>query len=111
MKTISLAILVSALVVIVTSSPVFAQDAAAGKAVYAKKCQTCHAADGNGSSGMATALKVEFKPLSSDEIQKKSDADLKKVVTDGTGKMKAVTGVTPDDISNIVAYLRTMKKK
>jgi mono/diheme cytochrome c family protein len=111
MKTMSLAILVSALLVIVTCSPIFAQDTAAGKAVYAKKCQACHAADGNGNAGMATALKVEFKPLSSDEIQKKSDADLKKVVTAGTGKMKAVTGTTPEDIDNVVAYLRTLKKK
>ena len=111
MKTVSLSILIAAMVVVVTCGPVFAQDAAAGKAVYAKKCQACHAADGNGNAAMAKALSVEFKPLPSDEIQKKSDADLKKVITAGSGKMKPVTGVTPEDTDSIVAYLRTLKKK
>jgi len=106
----SIAILVSALVVL-TCGPVFAQDAAAGKAVFAKKCQSCHAADGNGNAAMASALKVEFKPLSSEDVQKKSAADLKKVVTDGTGKMKAVTGLMPADVDNVVAYVHTLKKK
>ena len=111
MRTLGFAVLVSLLVLIVVSGPVFAQDAAAGKAVYAKKCQACHAADGNGNPAMATALKVEFKPLSSDEVQKMSDADLKKVVTAGMGKMKAVAGLMPADVDGIVAYLRTFKKK
>jgi hypothetical protein len=40
-----------------------------------------------------------------------SDADLKKVVTAGMGKMKAVAGLMPADVDGIVAYLRTFKKK
>ena len=111
MKMLSIAILVSALLIVMTCGPVSAQDAAAGKAVYSKKCQSCHAADGNGNAAMASALKAEFKPLSSDEIQKKSDADLKKAITGGMGKMKPVTGVMPADVDNVVAYLRTLKKK
>jgi mono/diheme cytochrome c family protein len=112
MKTFRSLVLVSALVLIVACSAAFAQDAAAGKTVYSKKCQSCHAADGNGNAAMATALKVQFKPLSSDDIQKMSDADLKKVITGGSasGKMKAVTGMMPADVDNVVAYLRTLKK-
>lgn len=111
MRTLGFAVLLSFLVLIVITGPAFAQDAAAGKAVYAKKCQACHAADGNGNAAMANALKVEFKPLSSDEVQKMSDADLKKVVTAGMGKMKPVAGLMPAEVDGIVAYLRTLKKK
>jgi len=87
-----------------------AADAAAGKEVYSKKCQACHGADGAGNAGMAKALKVEFKPLGSAEIQGKSDADLKKVITEGSGKMKPVSGLSPADVDNVIAHVRTLKK-
>jgi mono/diheme cytochrome c family protein len=85
-------------------------DATAGKAVYDGKCKTCHAADGNGNPGMAKVLKVDIKPMSAPEIQAKSDADLKMVVTAGTGKMKPVTTVTGADLDNVIAFVRTFKK-
>jgi mono/diheme cytochrome c family protein len=110
-KTFKLTISLLALVIIVGCGSTFAQDVAAGKAVYSKKCQSCHAADGNGNATMANALKVEFKPLSSDEVQKMSDADLKKVITSGMGKMKPVTGLMPAEVDNVVAFVRTFKKK
>jgi cytochrome c len=88
----------------------WAADAAAGKAVYAKKCQMCHGAEGQGNAGMAKALKTEIKPLGSDEVQNKSDADLKKIIAEGTGKMKAVAGLAAGDADNIVAFVRSLKK-
>ena len=90
---------------------VHAQNAAAGKEVYSKKCQTCHAADGSGSPAIAKAMKLEFKHLGSVDVQKKSDAELKKNINDGFGKMKPVTGVKSADVDNVVAHLRTLKKK
>jgi cytochrome c2 len=92
-----------------TVSPAFAADAAAGKTVY-DKCKTCHAADGSGNPGMAKALNVTLKPLGGAEVQAMSDADLKKVITSGTGKMKPVSTVTGADLDNVVAYVRTLKK-
>ena len=38
-----------------------------------------------------------------------SDADLEAIVTKGKGKMKRVS-LAPADVSNVVAYLRTLKK-
>jgi len=111
MKRFISGILSLTLAIILCCSLSFAQNTAAGKAVYVKKCQSCHAADGNGSAAIAAAMKAEIKPLSSDEIQKKSDADLKKVATSGLGKMKPVTGLMPVDLDNVVAYLRSLKKK
>jgi hypothetical protein len=43
-------------------------------------------------------------------VQAKTDADLKKAVTDGTGKMKAVKSVTGPALDDLVAYLRSLKK-
>jgi len=87
-----------------------AQNATAGKEVYSKKCQSCHGADGSGNPAMAKAFKVELKPLGSAEVQKKSDAEIKKDITDGIGKMKPVTGLAGSDLDNVVAHVRTFKK-
>jgi mono/diheme cytochrome c family protein len=87
----------------------FAADAAAGKTLYTAKCRTCHGADGIGNPGMAKALSAEIKPLGSDDVQKKSDADLKSNVTAGVGKMKPIA-VAGGDLDNVVAYIRSLKK-
>jgi len=82
----------------------WAADAAAGKTIYDAKCKTCHGADGSGNPGMAKVLKVEFKPLG------ESTADVKKVITEGQGKMKPVGGLSPADQDNVVAYVKSLKK-
>lgn len=92
-----------------TGSMLWAADAAAGKDVYMTKCKTCHAADGQGNPGMAKAMKVEMRPLGSPGVQSMSDADLEAIITKGKGKMKPVS-LPPADVSNVVAYLRTLKK-
>lgn len=89
---------------LVAPSGVWAADAAAGKAVYAAKCRACHGANGEGNPNMAKALKVELKPLS------ETSADIKKVVTEGTGKMKPVSSVTGADLDNVVAFVQSLKK-
>lgn len=87
-----------------------AADATAGKAIYDKKCKTCHGPEGQGNPGMAKALNVEFKPFSGMDVQKMSDADLKKVIMMGSGKMKPIAGLSDGDASDAVAFLRTLKK-
>ena len=87
-----------------------AGDAAAGKEVFSKKCASCHGAAGEGKDSVAKTLKVEIRPLGSKEVQAKSDADLKKNILEGTGKMKAVAGIDAKAADDLVAYLRTLKK-
>lgn len=87
-----------------------AADSAAGKAVYEKKCKMCHGASGEGNPGMAKALNVTIANLSSADVQKLSDADIKKAVTEGKGKMKPVAGLSDADVDNVIAYVRTLKK-
>jgi len=91
--------------------PAFAAgDAAAGKAVFAKRCASCHGDAGEGKESIAKMLKVEIRPLGSKEVQAKSDADLKKDILNGTGKMKGVTGIDAKGADDLIAYLRTLKK-
>jgi len=87
-----------------------AASAEAGKAVFAAKCKSCHGDDGAGNPKIAAMMKVEMKPLGGEEIQKKSDADLKGIITNGSGKMPAQKTVTGADVDNVVAAIRALKK-
>ena len=86
-------------------------DAAKGQAVYTRACAKCHAADGNGNAAIAKALKVELKPLGGADVQKKSDDQITKDITQGTGKMVKVAGLSADDVTNVIAYVRSLAKK
>src|SRR5215470_5921751 len=96
--------------VLVWVTPAFAADVAAGKELYGRKCASCHGVSGEGKETIAKTLKVEFRHLGSKEVQSKSDADLKKVITDGQNKMKPVKDVDAKGAEDVVAYLRTLKK-
>lgn len=99
------------LVASASSSARPAADAAAGKDVFLKKCKACHGEDGQGNQGMAKILKTTIAALDSDEVQKKSDAEIKKIIVEGKDKMKPVTGLSDADINNVIAFVRTFKKK
>ena len=87
-----------------------AGDVAAGKIVYEKKCRICHGDNGEGNPDVAKKLKADQKPLFDPEVQKKTDADFKKIITEGTGKMKPPKKVTDTDMDNVIAFIRTLKK-
>jgi mono/diheme cytochrome c family protein len=103
-------IYVSAISVALFGTTAMAADAAAGKAVYDKSCKMCHGAEGQGNPGMAKMLKVTFRPLGSKEVQASKDEDLKKVVTQGTGKMKPVAGLNDKQVADVIAHIRTLKQ-
>ena len=86
------------------SAVAWGADAAAGKAVFAAKCKSCHGADGEGNAAVAKMLKADIKPLSA------TTADVKQVVTNGQGKMKPVASVTGSDLDNVVAFVKSLKK-
>jgi len=102
---------VAILAVLLLAVPAFAQgDAAAGKEIFSKKCASCHGAAGEGKESVAKMMKVELRPLGSKEVQARSDADLKKDILQGKGKMKPVAGVDAKAADDVVAYMRTLKK-
>jgi cytochrome c2 len=108
--TLALILLVAAVVALPVLSAHMG-DTADGKAVYTKKCATCHGAAGEGKEAIAKMMKVEIRPLGSKEAQAHSDADLKKIIAEGKGKMKPVTGISDKEMTDLIAYLRSLAKK
>jgi mono/diheme cytochrome c family protein len=104
-------LLASLILVIMSISPMWAADVAAGKDTFGKKCASCHGANGEGKDSIAKMMKVEFRHLGSKEVQAKSDAELMKIITEGGGKMKPVKDVDSKATEDIVSYLRTLRDK
>jgi len=80
-----------------------------GADTYKARCAMCHGADGAGQTGMGKAMKL--RDLGSADVQKQSDTDLNGIITNGKNKMPAFTGkLTGDQITDVVKYIRTLKK-
>ena|SRR5690348_15108747 len=78
--------------------------------VYKANCAPCHGPDGSGNTPTGKALKV--KDLSSDEVQKQTDAALAEVIAKGKGQMPAFQAkLSPDVIKSLVVYVRQLAKK
>jgi len=85
-----------------------------GQATYAKKCSACHSKDGKGSAVMAKMFKVkpETLNLTTDEAQKKPDADLAKMINTGKDKMPSFKGKLKDaEIADVLSYIRSFAAK
>jgi cytochrome c6 len=77
--------------------------------IYKTNCVLCHAADGSGNSPSGKSLGAQ--DLRSEVVQKKTDAELAEVITQGKGKMPAFgKKLKPEDISKLVAYIRALPK-
>ncbi len=83
---------------------------AEGKALFGSKCQTCHGPNGEGKPAIAKMMDVTMRHLGSKEVQARTDAEIKDIITKGHGKMKPVTGLSPGDITNVVEFVRTLKQ-
>jgi cytochrome c6 len=91
------------LVLCVFALPLLAAD---GAAVYKSKCAMCHGADGAGQTPTGKTMKL--KDLGSDEVQKMSDADMKKLTADGKGKMPAYKAkLSAEEIDLVVKFVRS----
>ncbi|MFZ0478578.1 MAG: cytochrome c [Terriglobales bacterium] len=100
MKTMLRASLILTMLALVCSTYMFADPPASYKG-----CAMCHGANGEGKAAMKT---VDF---GSADVQKSSDAELTDTITKGKGKMPAYDGkLTKDQISDIVKWIRTLKK-
>src|SRR5438477_12496106 len=103
-------ILTTATIMTLSAAVALAADAKAGQAAYDKSCKSCHGADGTANPAIAKMMKVEMKDLKSAEVQAMSDADLKKTISEGKGKMKPVKILSSSDADNVVSYIRSLKK-
>jgi mono/diheme cytochrome c family protein len=96
-------------VLALTATAALAADAKAGQATFNVSCKSCHGTDGTPNPAVAKMLKVAIKDLKSPEVQSQSDDDIKKVITQGKGKMVPVHSVSGGDLDNVVAYIRSLK--
>ena len=80
-------------------------DTAAGEAMFKAKCAACHGADGKGKEAMKTT------DMAAANVQKMSDSDLGAVISSGKGKMPTYTTLTPDQVTDLVGFVRSLGKK
>jgi mono/diheme cytochrome c family protein len=99
-------LLVVVAVMVACSAWTFAADS--GADLYKSKCASCHGVAGKGDTAMGKSMKL--KDLSSEEVQKQSDADLTTIIEKGKKPMPGYEGkVTKDQITDLVKYLRTLQ--
>jgi cytochrome c6 len=79
-------------------------DVASAGTTFKAKCAMCHGADGKGKESMKTP------DFTSADVQKKSDPDLSTIITTGKGKMPAYKTMTPDQVKDMVVFIRSLKK-
>jgi cytochrome c6 len=112
MKSMSKRVMILAGALLVTAL-VLAWPAAAaedGGALFKSKCAMCHGPDGSGKTMMGEKLKIP--DLHSADVQKKSDADLRALITKGKDKMPGYEGkLTKEQIDALVAFIRGLGKK
>lgn len=106
MKTILKALVAMMALALIFSTYVFADG---GADTFKAKCAACHGPDGSGNTTMGKNLKLH--DLGSADVQKQSDDELTTIITKGKGKMPSYEGkLTKDQISDVVKYIRTLKK-
>jgi mono/diheme cytochrome c family protein len=81
-----------------------------GKDAFSR-CAACHGDSGEGKDAIAKMLGVKMPQLYSKEIQSMDNAALRKVILEGKGKMPPVANLTDQQISDVIAYLRSLSKK
>ena len=109
MSPVTKKIATAALVVLVIAFVAAAQGNKPGADLYKKDCAMCHGADGSGNSPMGKKMGV--RNLTSEEVQKQTDAQLTQIIDKGKGKMPAYgQKLKPEQLKELVAYIRGMKK-
>jgi mono/diheme cytochrome c family protein len=104
------ALWIAGLTLLALASPAAAADLDLGKKVYDQKCASCHGADGKGNAKMATALKVEIKPLSASAA--KPDAEVRKVLEEGKKPMPGYgKTLSPAEMDAVLAYTKDLAGK
>ena len=83
------------------------------KKMYGYDCVMCHGANGDGKGDLASSLKTPMKGFTDPAaLQAMSDGELFYIIQKGKGEMppEGDRG-KPDDLWNMVAYVRSLAKK
>ncbi len=90
-----------------------------GKEIYQKTCQQCHGPNGHGDRSADKFYQVTIPRLSSDYAQNKSDDEIREIITTGRRKMvpvrmgqpQALHSLAEAQVTDVIAYVRTLKKR
>lgn len=95
-------------------------DMDAGKATFKESCVHCHGEEGAGNPVQDKFWRMRIPRLNEAYVQKKSDAELKNIILNGKRKMPAAmmgnpetahrTKVQPEQVADLIAYVRSLKK-
>jgi mono/diheme cytochrome c family protein len=83
-------------------------DVEKGKALFSR-CSMCHGDSGEGNEAIAKAYGVKMPVLGSKEVQSLDDAALKRIISEGKGKMQPVK-LSDAESDDILAFVRSLKK-
>jgi mono/diheme cytochrome c family protein len=80
------------------------------KKVYAVDCALCHGDDGSGKSDLASSMNLKLKDFrEAATLKGKTDGEIYYRIVNGEGAMPAEGNrAKPDDVWNLVVYLRSM---
>lgn len=89
-----------------------------GKAAYNLTCGRCHGTDGQGDERADKFFQTTIPRLSSADVQGKSDAEFRELITQGSRVMPPVEideagfrhRLPPQDVDAVIAYVRTLKR-
>jgi len=101
MKMIQTQTCVVVTVLAVVLSVALSASAQNGEALFKTKCAVCHGVDGS---------KMSDHNLQGPDVQKMSDAEISEIITNGRGKMPPPKPLKPEDVLELVTYVRTLKK-
>lgn len=98
-----------------TKNPVkaTADSKAKAKKMYGYDCEMCHNANGDGKSDLAKDMNLTMTDLTDAKtLAGKSDGDIYNIIQNGKGKMPGedVARAKPDDVWNLVLYVRGLAK-
>jgi mono/diheme cytochrome c family protein len=82
-------------------------DARDGKALFVNNCAVCHGEDASGKTEIAKSLNVTIPDFRSADVHSLTDGQIKNVITQGKGNMPPVSDLSPQDIANLIAFIRT----
>jgi mono/diheme cytochrome c family protein len=92
--------------------------AVSGKTAFSMTCGRCHGQDGNGDERANKFFNTAIPKLTSPQVQAKSDAELRALITQGSQTMPPVEidesgfrhRLPPQDVDAVIAYVRTLKQ-
>ena len=84
-------------------------DSAASGATFRTKCAVCHGPDGGGSE---VGKSMNVPDLRSEAVQKRLDAELAQIISDGKGGMPPFkSSLSEAQIHDLVSYVRSLRQK